>query len=87
MLPTPGHEVVDEVDRLGGAHFATSHAVVLGGLLATLEPLLAAVRSQLYDSCHPLATRDLRIEPSRAGIDAGVLRAGQLALRHVLAAR
>lgn len=66
-------------------NFVNPDTVVLGGLLSTMEPFVAAVRSQLYESCHPLATRSLRIEQSRAGIDAGVLGAGQLALRHVLA--
>lgn len=67
-------------------NFVNPEIVVLGGLLSTMEPFVAAVRSQLYESCHPLATRSLRIEQSEAGIDAGVLGAGQLALRHVLSA-
>lgn len=67
-------------------NFVNPEIVILGGLLSTMEPFVAAVRSQLYESCHPLATRSLRIEQSEAGIDAGVLGAGQLALRHVLSA-
>jgi len=67
-------------------NFVNPDAVVLGGLLSTLEPFVAAVRSQLYENCHPLATRDLRIEQSAAGADAGVLGVGQLALRQAIVA-
>jgi predicted NBD/HSP70 family sugar kinase len=65
-------------------NFVNPDAVVLGGLISTLEPFVAAVRSQLYENCHPLATRDLRIAQSVAGADAGVLGVGQLALRQAL---
>ncbi|WP_257570920.1 ROK family transcriptional regulator [Streptomyces sp. NP160] len=65
-------------------NFVNPDAVVLGGLISTLEPFVAAVRSQLYENCHPLATRDLRIARSVAGADAGVLGVGQLALRQAL---
>lgn len=67
-------------------NFVNPDAVVLGGLLSTLEPFVAAVRSQLYENCHPLATRDLRIGQSAAGADAGVLGVGQLALRQAIVA-
>ncbi|MEH3077473.1 MAG: ROK family transcriptional regulator [Quadrisphaera sp.] len=67
-------------------NFVNPDAVVLGGLISTLEPFVAAVRSQLYENCHPLATRDLRIARSVAGADAGVLGVGQLALRQALTA-
>ncbi|MGQ7351543.1 ROK family protein [Quadrisphaera oryzae] len=67
-------------------NFVNPDAVVLGGLISTLEPFVAAVRSQLYENCHPLATRDLRIAQSVAGADAGVLGVGQLALRQALTA-
>jgi predicted NBD/HSP70 family sugar kinase len=56
-------------------------AVYLGGLLSTLEPFVAAVRSQLYEGCHPLATEHLVIERVRLGADAGLVGAGLLALQ------
>ncbi|MBC7725915.1 MAG: ROK family transcriptional regulator [Burkholderiaceae bacterium] len=65
-------------------NFFNPEVVVLGGLLSTVEPFVAAIRSQLYESCHPLATTSLRIQQSAAGIDAGVLGVGQLCLRKAL---
>lgn len=67
-------------------NFINPDVVVLGGGLAQVEPYVAAVRSQLYESCHPLATKDLTIEQSLAGSQAGLIGAGQLCLRTVLAA-
>ncbi|MHC6222268.1 ROK family protein [Arthrobacter sp. MMS24-S77] len=66
-------------------NFVNPDVVVLGGGLSQLEPYVAAVRSQLYESCHPLATKDIAIEASLAGSQAGLLGAGQLCLRTVLA--
>jgi predicted NBD/HSP70 family sugar kinase len=66
-------------------NFFNPDAVYLGGILSTLEPLVAAVRSQLYEACHPLATEHLVIERTRLGSDAGLLGAGQLALQRALA--
>jgi len=62
-------------------NFFNPHAVYLGGILSTVEPFVAAVRSQLYRSCHPLATRQLVIDRTALGADAGVVGAGQLALK------
>ncbi|MFF2299865.1 ROK family transcriptional regulator [Arthrobacter sp. efr-133-R2A-120] len=66
-------------------NFVNPDVVVLGGGLSQLEPYVAAVRSQLYESCHPLATKNIVIEASLAGSQAGLLGAGQLCLRTVLA--
>ncbi|XAS67403.1 ROK family transcriptional regulator [Micrococcaceae bacterium Sec5.7] len=66
-------------------NFINPDLVVLGGGLSQVEPFVAAVRSQLYESCHPLATKKLTIEQSLAGSQAGMLGAGQLCLRTVLA--
>ncbi|WP_221451700.1 ROK family transcriptional regulator [Arthrobacter sp. AZCC_0090] len=66
-------------------NFVNPDVVVLGGGLSQLEPYVAAVRSQLYESCHPLATKNIAIEASLAGSQAGLLGAGQLCLRTVLA--
>lgn len=66
-------------------NFFNPEVVVIGGMLSTVEPFVAAIRSQLYESCHPLATTTLRIQQSEAGVDAGVLGIGQLCLRRALA--
>lgn len=66
-------------------NFINPSLVVLGGGLSQVEPYVAAIRSQLYAGCHPLATKNLLIEPSQAGSQAGLLGAGQQCLRAVLA--
>jgi predicted NBD/HSP70 family sugar kinase len=60
--------------------------VVLGGDLAgAYEPLIAGVREVVYQRATALATRQLRIEPSRLGDAAGLLGCATLALDHILA--
>jgi predicted NBD/HSP70 family sugar kinase len=59
-------------------NFFNPDAVYLGGILSTLEPSVAAVRSQLYEGCHPLVTQHLVIERTSLGADAGLAGAGQL---------
>lgn len=66
-------------------NFFNPDAVYLGGILSTLEPFVAAVRSRLYESCHPLVTEHLTIERARLGADAGVVGAGQFALQRAMA--
>ncbi|MBF9072699.1 ROK family transcriptional regulator [Streptacidiphilus fuscans] len=66
-------------------NFFNPDAVYLGGILSTLEPLVAAVRSQLYEGCHPLATEQLTIERASLGADAGLVGVGQFALQRTLA--
>lgn len=85
-----GHPEAMTLVRAAGGHlgevlstvvnFLNPGAVYLGGALSGLEPFVAAVRSRLYEGCHPLVTRDLVIEPTRTGADAGVIGAGRLAL-------
>ncbi|QWF78422.1 ROK family transcriptional regulator [Amycolatopsis sp. CA-230715] len=65
-------------------NFVNPHAVLLYGRLATIEPYVAAVRGALYERCLPIATQDLEIGVAAAGVDAGVLGAGLLALRNAL---
>ncbi|MDI5970726.1 ROK family transcriptional regulator [Streptomyces sp. SL13] len=65
-------------------NFFNPDAVYLGGILSTLEPLVAAVRSRLYEDCHPLVTEHLTIERASLGPDAGLFGAGQLALQHAV---
>ncbi|MCJ1714613.1 ROK family transcriptional regulator [Curtobacterium sp. VKM Ac-2922] len=67
-------------------NFFNPDAVYLGGILSTLDPFVAAVRSQLYESCHPLMTEHLAIERASLGADAGLVGAGQFALQRGLAA-
>ncbi|UFU03602.1 ROK family transcriptional regulator [Ruania suaedae] len=58
-------------------NFFNPGAVYLGGALATLEPFVSAIRSQLYAGSHPMMTRSLVIEPALLGADAsltGVVR-------------
>ncbi|WP_431981397.1 ROK family protein [Streptomyces qinglanensis] len=66
-------------------NFFNPDAVYLGGILSTLEPFVAAVRSQLYESCHPLVTEHLTIERVSLNADAGLVGAGQFALQRALA--
>lgn len=61
-------------------NFFNPAAVVLGGALAQSDPFMAAVRSRLYEACHPLSTRELTITRSRLGENAGFIGAGRLAL-------
>ena len=58
--------------------------VVGGDLAAAGEMLLAGVRETVYRRSLPLATENLRIVPSRAGEDAGVLGAAAMVVHHVL---
>lgn len=60
--------------------------VVLGGdLAAAYEPLIAGVREVVYSRSTALATRQLRIEPSRLGDAAGLLGCATLVLGNILA--
>ncbi|MFC4242333.1 ROK family protein [Gryllotalpicola reticulitermitis] len=94
-LVESGDPVANQAARQAGAYlgevlsanvnFFNPDSVFLGGILSTLEPFVAAVRGQLYGSCHPLLTRNLRIEPVSLGADAGVVGAGLQALQRSLA--
>ena len=64
----------------GVVNFFNPHAVFLTGSMSSSEPFLAAVRSRVYASCHPLVTQTLRIEAARTGADAVLLGAAALAL-------
>lgn len=68
--------------------FATSlfnpSAIVLGGILsATGDHLIAGVREVIYQRALPLATRQLRIVPTRFSSRAGIAGAAYLARDHV----
>ncbi|WP_330177261.1 ROK family transcriptional regulator [Streptomyces sp. NBC_01498] len=69
----------------GLVNFFNPDTVVLGGALAAVhDQLLAGVREAVYRRSNPLATRVLRIEPSRTGENAAALGAGILAIEHAL---
>ncbi|MGH2949780.1 MAG: ROK family protein, partial [Solirubrobacteraceae bacterium] len=60
--------------------------IVIGGSLAQAhEPLLAGVREVTIRRSLPLATRHLRIVPTRLGERAGIVGAGIMVREHVLA--
>lgn len=88
---------VDAVARLRAAGrilgeavaYATSllnpNVIVLGGILGvTGDHLLAGVREVIYQRTLPLATRQLRIVPTRYRSRAGIAGAGYLVRDHVL---
>ncbi|MCE6996302.1 ROK family protein [Saccharothrix sp. S26] len=59
--------------------------IVVGGTVALAgEMLLAGVREAIYRRSLPLATENLRIVPSQAGDDAGVLGAAAMVVQYVL---
>ncbi len=64
----------------GVVNFFNPHAVFLTGSLSSSEPFIAAVRSRVYEGCHPLVTRDLRIEAASTGADAILHGAARLVL-------
>lgn len=94
-LVSDGDPLATRAVRQAGSHLGTvlaaninffnPDAVYLGGMLSTLEPFVAAVRSQLYESCHPLVTEHLTIERASLGADAGLFGAGLFALERAMA--
>ena len=69
----------------GTVNFFNPAVIVLGGDIAEAHAqLLAGVREGIFSRSLPLATRDLRIVPSRLGDRAGVIGAAILAIEHVL---
>lgn len=65
--------------------FLNPSLITIGGSMARAgEHLIAGVREVVYGRSMPLATRNLRIEQSRAGADAGVIGASLLAIENAL---
>lgn len=64
----------------GVVNFFNPHAVFLTGSMSASEPFIAAVRSRVYEACHPLATQRLRIEAARTRADAILFGAARWAL-------
>jgi predicted NBD/HSP70 family sugar kinase len=70
----------------GCVNFFNPAVIVIGGDMAKAhEQLLAGVREVTFQRSLPLATRDLRIVPSRLGDRAGVIGAATMVLEQVLA--
>src|SRR3954469_4347532 len=69
----------------GTVNFFNPAVIVIGGDIAEAhEHLLAGVREGIFSRSLPLATRDLRIVPSRLGDRAGVIGAATMVTEHVL---
>lgn len=65
--------------------FANPEVVIIGGSLARRdEPLLAGIRTAIYERALPLATRSLRVETSELGEEAGTIGAVSLAQERIL---
>ncbi|MGC0249421.1 ROK family protein [Pseudactinotalea sp. Z1748] len=71
LVRTAGHHLGSVLAVV--VNFFNPSAVLLGGALSTCEPFIASVRSQLYESCHPLATRSLTISSLATGENAVIL--------------
>jgi predicted NBD/HSP70 family sugar kinase len=70
----------------GTVNFFNPAVIVVGGDIAEAHAqLLAGVREGIFSRSLPLATRDLRIVPSRLSDRAGVIGAAIMAVEHVLA--
>jgi predicted NBD/HSP70 family sugar kinase len=61
-------------------NFFNPSGIHLGGLLSTVEPFVAAVRSEIYQGSHPLVTQHLVIDRTITDRNAAVLGAGRVAL-------
>jgi predicted NBD/HSP70 family sugar kinase len=69
----------------GTVNFFNPAVIVIGGDIAEAHAqLLAGVREGIFSRSLPLATRDLRVVPSRLGDRAGVIGAATMAIEHVL---
>jgi predicted NBD/HSP70 family sugar kinase len=67
----------------GVVNFFNPHAVFLTGSMSASEPFIAAVRSRVYEACHPLATQQLRIEAAQTRADAILHGAARWALHNL----
>ncbi len=81
MLRTAGTYLGEVLSSV--VNFFNPDAVFITGSLASSEAFIAAVRSRIYEGCHPLATQSLRIEAASTGVDSGLHGAGKLALERV----
>lgn len=86
--PTATNIVRQAGEQLGTAlstvvSFFNPSAVYLAGPLSEVDVFVSAIRTSIYGSCHPLMTRDLRIETSALGEDAQLVGAAALIRTYV----
>jgi predicted NBD/HSP70 family sugar kinase len=62
----------------GLVNFLNPSAVIIGGVLSSLDVYVAATRGMLYEGCLPSITQSLTIEASVAGPDAALVGLGHL---------
>lgn len=82
-LRTAGTHLGDVLATI--VNFFNPDSLFLTGQLASSELFIAAVRSRVYEGCHPLMTQKLHIGAASTGQDAGLRGAARLVLDHVLA--
>lgn len=61
-------------------NFYNPQVLVLGGLLASADPLIASLRAAIYELCLPMASEAVSITTASAGPDAGLIGAAWLIL-------
>ena len=61
-------------------NFYNPQVLVLGGLLASADPLIASLRSAIYERCLPMASEAVKITTTSAGPDTGLIGAAWLIL-------
>lgn len=83
-LVRDGGRVLGEVLAAAVSFFNPAVLVIGGDVAGANEHLLAGVREAIYQRSLPLATRHLRIAPSRLGDRAGVRGAAAMVLESVL---
>ncbi|MCD4557416.1 ROK family transcriptional regulator [Schaalia sp. lx-100] len=82
--PLATHLLREAGEHLGNAvcslaSFFNPEGIFLAGKLSRVDVFVAAVRSCLYGGCHPLVTKNLMIDRSASGFDAGIRGAAALA--------
>ena len=65
-------------------NFFNPDSLFLTGRMASSELFIAAVRSRVYEGCHPLMTQNLHIGAASTGQDSGLRGAAHLVLNRVL---
>lgn len=61
-------------------NFFNPEVIVLGGILAAADPLIASLRAAVYDRCLPMASEAVTITTVSAGPDAALIGAANLIL-------
>jgi len=84
MLRTAGTYLGEVLSSV--VNFFNPDALYLTGGMAANELYIAAVRSRVYEGCHPLVTQKLRIQAASTGPDAGLHGAAHLVLTRILGA-